>query len=84
MMDGIRIEGATAFQVQTSKDGDTWVPRQPGEPHESLSPGGDHWFTDRHQAWVAAINLRNNLMWSDVRLVGRDAAGRHVGEQNIE
>lgn len=69
------------FQVQITRDGHTWIPQQPGE--HGLTRGGDHWFTDFEKAWVAANLLRNNLTWSEVRIVHRDEDGNITREQTI-
>lgn len=72
-------EGA-AFQVQTSRDGETWINRQPApDGVGALVHGGDHWFTDHHTAWVAGNNLRNTLTWQEVRIVVRDRRGNVAG-----
>ena len=72
-------EGA-AFQVQSSRDGETWINRQPHpDGIAAMVHGGDHWFNDHHTAWVAANELRNALTWSEVRLVVRDRRGNIAG-----
>lgn len=83
-MTGHEIRDAAAFQVQSTRDGATWIPRQPA-PHGngSMVHGGDHWFTDHHEAWVAANQLRNALTWSAVRIVARDGEGNIVGAQDV-
>lgn len=78
-------EGA-AFQVQSSRDGETWTNRQPPPDGTgyALVPGGDHWFSDHHDAWVAANQLRNALTWSEVRIVVRDRRGNIAGTVPVE
>lgn len=72
------------FQVQTSRDGVTWQPRQPApDSVGSLVLGGDHWFTDHHEAWVAANALRNALTWSEVRIVHCGPDGTTTREQDV-
>lgn len=73
----------TEFQVQISREGHTWLPMKPHGPIHGMAQGGDHWFADYQEAWVAANMLRNNLTWSAVRLVHRDAAGTITREQDI-
>jgi hypothetical protein len=72
-------EGA-AFQVQSSRDGETWINRQPPpDGVGALVHGGDHWYSSHHEAWVAANHLRNTLTWSAVRIVVRDRRGNIAG-----
>ena len=79
------MRAGAAFQVQTTRDGATWDPRQPHPKGiDTLVVGGDHWFTDHHSAWVAANNLRNVLTWQAVRIVVRDRQGNTVGEVPVE
>jgi hypothetical protein len=81
---GSEIRNAAAFQVQSSRDGKTWIPRQPAPgDYGSMVHGGDHWFTDHHQAWVAANSLRNALTWSEVRIVAKDHEGNIIGSQDV-
>ncbi|OLT12946.1 hypothetical protein BJF79_03335 [Actinomadura sp. CNU-125] len=81
---GFRIRDAAAFQVQSSRDGSTWIPRQPApDGIGTMRHGGDYWFTDHHQAWVAANTLRNALTWSEVRVIAKGHNGDIVGEQVI-
>jgi len=72
-------EGA-AFQVQSSRDGKTWINRQPPpDGVGALVHGADHWYDRHHDAWVAANYLRNTLTWSQVRIVVRDRRGNIAG-----
>lgn len=83
-MTGSQIRDAAQFQVQSSRDGENWIPRQPAPGDVgSMVHGGDHWFTDHHSAWVAANQLRNALTWSEVRIVAKDSAGEIVGTQTV-
>ncbi|MFF5261439.1 hypothetical protein ACFY4C_21050 [Actinomadura viridis] len=83
-MTGQEIRDAAAFQVQSSRDGHTWVPRQPSPNGiDTMVHGGDHWYTDHHEAWVAANGLRNALTWSEVRIVAKNKAGEVIGAQSI-
>jgi hypothetical protein len=62
------------WQVQKSRDGQTWEPMQPrveGQPFQSMEPG-DHWFTDYEAAFTAGQHLRNALTWSDLRIIERE------------
>ncbi|HEY9412397.1 MAG TPA: hypothetical protein VIP77_22655 [Jiangellaceae bacterium] len=75
------IRGGAAFQVQTSRDGVTWEPRQPHPKGlGTLVPGGDFWFTDHGTAWAAVNNAGDSLRWLAVRVVVRDRRGNVVGE----
>lgn len=71
------------FQVQISRVGNVWLPMKPEGPIHGMAQGGDHWYADFHEAWVAATHLRNNLTWSAVRIVHRDPSGTITQEQDV-
>lgn len=81
-----QIRDAARFQVQASWDGINWIPQEPERWGDGMTHGsGDHWFTNHHKAWVAAVNLRRDkVLLGKVKIVARGTDGDVVGEQQIE
>lgn len=68
------------WQVQKSHDGVDWVAMQPVGHGLPSMVTGEHWFTARVEAHLAARRLRNVLTFDEVRVVRKEGDGQIADE----